>query len=163
MQPSPDQAFLDLTERLLPRFRRIAASYSRGRDAEDLLQEILFQLWRSLPAFRGDASPDTFAYRVALNTALTFRRGRAPDLETLPDDGALPLHRAMSAGEPGDLSSVLEDFLASLGRVDRAVLLLHLDDLDHAAIASITGSSENAVAIRLTRIRKQFEHRYLED
>ncbi len=54
--------------------RNIARSYTNFRDSEDLMQEILIQLWRSHGNFRGDSRPETWLYRIAINTAITFQR-----------------------------------------------------------------------------------------
>ncbi len=74
MDPKEKQSiFDDLLDRCRGRLAAVAGAYSR-EDADDLLQEILLQIWRSLATFKGDSSIDTWSYRVALNTALTWRR-----------------------------------------------------------------------------------------
>src|SRR5947209_19748052 len=75
--------FLDLLAQNHGRWRAIARGYA-GPEAEDLFQEILLQVWRSLRSFRGDSAPNTWCYRVALNTALSWRRSRRARRLRLP-------------------------------------------------------------------------------
>jgi len=141
--------------------RRLARVYA-GADGEeeDLRQEILFQLWRGLPSFRGDSAPGTWLYRVALNIALTWRRraGRRVATHPMPPE-ELPTG---TAGAPGDPVAMLEGFLATLGEVDRSVLLLYMEDLSYQQIADVTGLSASAVGVRVHRIKQAFMRRYVE-
>lgn len=137
----------------------ISRSYARGDEARDLHQEILLQLWRGLDRFEGRSSLDTWAYRVALNTAITWRRTRAPDERHLD-------RRAETEDHPGPLGprnelAILDEFIASLSRGDRAVFLLYLEDLAYRQIADVTGLSEGHVGVKLHRLRKAFKERYL--
>ena len=86
-----ERDFLDLIERNRPRLLRICLAYARDKATrQDLFQEIVYQLWRSLPRFRGEAQPDTFLYRVAVNTALTHVR-RERNRQTTSLEQAPPL------------------------------------------------------------------------
>ncbi len=140
--------------------RRIARVYA-GADGEedDLHQEILLQLWRGLPSFRGDAAPGTWLYRVALNTALTWRR-RATRRHR--DDSVGRDRPVASVGAPRSEEVILAEFLGSLGAVDRSVLLLHMEGLSYAEIAEVVGAKAGAVGVRLHRIRQTFTKRYVE-
>lgn len=151
-----EDEFLALAATHQPKFRRLARAYGRGTEAEDLLQEIWLQIWRSLPTFDGKSHLATWAWRVALNTCLGHRRSSRIEPEVL-EEGASP------APTLGDASSIFEDFAGRLNAIDRAVLLLHLDNREPAEAAEIIGISRNAIAIRLTRIRKLFESHYLEN
>src|SRR4051812_17860927 len=54
----------------------VANGFAEGADQQDLMQELLLSVWRAVPAFRGGAQPSTFVYRVAHNTALTWKRSQ---------------------------------------------------------------------------------------
>lgn len=144
--------------------RRIAGVYGGGEgEEEDLYQEILMQLWSSLPNFRGDSAAGTWLYRVALNTALTWRRrvkrhavGLAPIGPGA--DGVTPT----THGSPRSQAAILSDFLSTLGGPDRAVLLLYVEGLSYREIADVTGLSVNAVGIRLHRMKQAFTERFVE-
>lgn len=159
-----EQAFKALVEEYGAAVWRIAGVYaSADGEAEDLHQEILLQLWRSFPSFRGKSKPGTWLYRVALNTALTWRRkatkrtrGEAP--ETPPTEArAAPGHSPTRTQK-----QILSEFLDLLGGPDRWVLLLYMEGLKYQEIAEVTGLSESAVGVRIHRMKEAFTKRYLE-
>ncbi len=142
------------------RILAIARSYARADEYRDLCQEILLQMWRGLDGFAGRSAPSTWVYRVALNTAITFRRknGRriepsARSLEEVNPDPAAP------SGEANEIF-ILEEFLGSLGKIDRAVFLLYLEDLSYREMAEVTGLTESHVGVRICRLKKIFMQRY---
>lgn len=133
---------------------RIVNAHASGADRDDLLQEIYLQLWRSAERFRGEARSITWVYRVALNTAISFRRRRRPEHDT-----AEPLE-ALSSGDPLDPAELLRRFLKALSEVNRATLTLHLEGLDYRQIAEVLGVPPGTVAARLTRIQQQLEREF---
>src|SRR5262245_1182752 len=158
MEPDPpEREFLDHLERHQPLIRRVAGLYAHGaEDRRDLVQEILYQLWRSWPRFRREARVETWMYRIALNTALTrLRRARSapPILPLEPDDRAL----ASEAGttERRDRIRTLHEAIRELDPADRAVVMLHLEELPHREIGEVLGISENLVNVKLHRIRER--------
>ena len=157
-----ERSFLELLASYGPRLRRIARSYARGADREDLHQEILCQIWRSLPTFRGDAALGTWVYRVALNTALTFARVRKRRPVEVPHaEGEPDLHPAPVVAL-GREEAILDEFLASLDDLDRSLLILYLDGLSHEEAAQVTGLRAGTVGVRLHRIKERYSKRYLE-
>jgi RNA polymerase sigma-70 factor (ECF subfamily) len=96
---------------------------------------------------------------VALNTALTWRRRADRDARADSASGRLP---AETAGAPRGEAAILEELLASLGPMDRSVLLLYLEGLSYQEIGEVTGLSASAVGVRLHRIKRSYEDRYLE-
>ena len=160
---APERAVSEAFDRILRDYhaplRRLVAAYEPDPDGrEDLLQDILFALWKALPSFRGDCSERTFIYRVAHNRALTHRRraGRRP-VVTLEhaNDVADPSAASDRRAEAGDMQERLLAAVQRLSPSYRQIVLLRLEDLDNKEIAEILGASENAVAIRLTRARKE--------
>lgn len=151
--------FRELLQRSHVRWAGIARAYAFGTDRDDLLQEIALQVWKSLDGFKEDSSLDTWAYRVALNTALAWQRKattRALKLKQTRDDVAQLAGSDAGAGEP-NVSAVLDRFLASLNEADRAVMLLHLDGVAQADAAEVLGIAAGAYRTRLHRIRQRFE------
>lgn len=143
--------------------RRIARAYGAGSgEEEDLHQEILCQLWRSLPSRRGDSAPGTWLYRVALNTALSHRRRQSRRGRVELPDAAGAGHQPASAGDPADVTAILHEFLGTLGPVDRPALILYMDGLDYAEIGEVLGLTPGAVGVRLHRIKQAYNARYLE-
>jgi RNA polymerase sigma-70 factor, ECF subfamily len=156
-----EREFLEMLEAHAPRIRRIALSFARGEGARDLYQEIVCALWRSRPGFRGDAALGTWVYRVALNTALSharLRRRRPAEVQAPEETLAHPA----TAGDPGREEAILREFLASLGEIDRSLLILYLDGVSHERMSEVTGLSVGAIGVRLHRIKRTYENRYLE-
>ena len=158
-QRERERRFLELVEANRRRIARIARAYA-GAEWHDLQQDILLQIWKGLGRFEGRSSGHTWLYRVALNTALTWRRRASAGVTTVPQSDATP-DRA-GATHPRDAVHVLEEFMATLDAVDRAILLLYLEDETYAGIAEVTGLSENNVGVRLHRIKRAFKDRYIE-
>lgn len=157
----PDDAdrqarFLSLVDGYQGALRKLVACHAAGTaDREDLFQEILLQLWRAFDSFRGEAAFSTFLYRVALNTALMGRRQRqrrAPSGDETPVD-SLPAPTGSSPDD--DEVEQLYAAIRGLGALDRAVLLLVLEERSHAEIAAITGLSVGNVGVRLVRARRR--------
>lgn len=152
-----EKQFIDLItthQRLVHKVCRLYCPDPAAR--EDLLQEIMLQLWQAFPRFRGEARPTTWLYRVALNTAITgFRRGqRAPARATLPEAA---WHQIPQPG-PDPLEDQLARLYAAIGQlsdVEKAIVLLHLEDKDSAEIADIVGITPNYVRVKMTRIRER--------
>jgi len=142
------------------RIMAIARSYAPPSERPDLCQEILLQMWKGLDGFKGKSTPSTWVYRVALNTAITFRRKNShrvePSASSLDDCGYDPVAPPSIATE----IVVLEDFLHSLGKIDRAVFLLYLEDLSYQDISDVTGLTENHVGVRINRLKRTFIQRY---
>ncbi|MCG8432927.1 MAG: sigma-70 family RNA polymerase sigma factor [Gammaproteobacteria bacterium] len=153
---TPD-GFTELLSGNAPRLKRIALSYGAS-DWQDLLQEIHLQLWRSRDGFRGDSETHTWLYRVAINTAISFNRGKKIATQVLEAK-----HERGTAGQPLDQTEMLREFLNGLNQANRTVLLLFLEGLSNEQIADVIGTSAASVATRLTRLRQQFEQTYLED
>lgn len=139
---------------------KVARAYTlTSEDCQDLTQEILLQVWRSLPRFRGGASASTWIYRVALNTAIGWRRkerrGRAcrragsevADLPAAWPDGAEQVVRRESVER-------LYAAIRRLPKADVALLLLYLDDLSYRQMAEVLGISESNVGVKLNRAKK---------
>jgi RNA polymerase sigma-70 factor, ECF subfamily len=157
-----EERFLVLINSHQGAIHRICRGYAAGQvDSQDLFQEIVYQLWRSFPKYRGNSSPITWLYRVALNTAITAlrRRSRRPIL--------VPLERTHEPAAPhaeADDSEVaaLRRAMGRLDEIERALLMCYLDDLSYARIGEILGISESNVGVRLTRIKNKLRKLVLE-
>jgi RNA polymerase sigma-70 factor (ECF subfamily) len=147
----------DLLVRNERRIIAIARSYAAPSDVPDLIQEILLQIWRSLEQFRGQASIDTWTYRIALNVALTWKRSNRRRQRWLPSEAVDPDLLGVDHADWNEAERLLQEFLTTLGEVDRAVLLLFLDNINYRQISETLGMTENAISVRLHRIRQRFE------
>jgi RNA polymerase sigma-70 factor (ECF subfamily) len=138
---------------------KIARAYTASaEDRQDLVQEILLQVWRSLPQFNGRASAATWSYRVALNTALTWQRkafrvsGQQPLLE-VEDRSAGGTNVAEQLSQQEAIER-LYAAIRQLPKSDAALIVLFLDDLSYREMAEIVGLSESNVGVKLHRAKQ---------
>jgi RNA polymerase sigma factor (sigma-70 family) len=125
-------------------------------DREDALQEMMYQLWKSYPHFDGRSKFSTWMYSVCLNTALTYKRRlkkeQGESLTTSHDQIVDPV-----SANQDEAISMLFSAISSLSPLNKAIILLYLDELSYDEIASITGLSKSNVSVRLVRIKKELE------
>src|SRR5436190_202719 len=154
-----DARFRALMDANQVRLRALSRTWA-PRAWEDLYQEIALQLWQSLDRFEGRAHLDTWVYRVALNTAIDFmRRDRRRDAREVSADAP-----EIPVPSPGsDPMAILQEFAASLGDIDRAVLVMYMDGVAQRDIGDVVGLSEGAVGVRIHRLKAAFRKAYVED
>lgn len=138
--------------------RKVAATYARDPDDRaDLMQDILANLWAAWPRYDDTRPFATWMYRVALNVALShvrsvYRERRVMTPLTL-DHGAVA-----ATGPDHTANQALDALHATMARFDplnRAVLLLYLDERSHREIGEIVGLGESAVGTRIDRIKQK--------
>ena len=125
------------------------------QDVDDLFQEVLVNLWKSFPKFRGDSSPKTWIWRVSLNTCCNVERGKKRIVPTVPlviDKGVMG-----DSDEGGKQIKMLYDRINRLELFDRAIILLWLESMRYDEIAAIVGLTPAAVTSRLFRIKEQLK------
>ena len=142
---------------------KVAHAYARNpEDWKDLCQEIILQLWKSYPRFDSRFKFSTWMYRVVLNVAIsTYRRERrrtsavVPMEETVLDRVAQP--------EQTDLDLQVADLYRIIGQLDelnRALMLLYLDDTGYRDIATILGISETNVGTKINRLKLKIKEQF---
>jgi RNA polymerase sigma-70 factor (ECF subfamily) len=129
-------------------------------DQDDLFQDVLLQIWQSIPAFRGEAKETTWIYRVAFNTALAWRRGerrRREGQETFLKFDVSPQVQPshVDALPEQEIVAQLYAAIRELPKVDASLALMHLEGLSYQEMAEVLGISENYIGVKLNRIRKQ--------
>src|SRR5436190_16664296 len=147
---------------LLDKHRRmvfkVANTYARAAEREDLAQEIAAQLWRAFPDFDASRPFSTWLYRIALNVGISHLRHHAElERRTVPLEPEL--HEAVDplAREPGadDAPLLLDAFIAQLDALNRALLLLYLDEHSTREIAEILGITETNVSTKMHRLKER--------
>ncbi len=121
--------------------------------ADDLFQEVLINLWNGFDKFRGDASLRSWVYRVSMNTCISYRRKKRVStvaLDIAPDiiDGSTSESR---------LVKQLHQRIGKLEPLDRAIVLLWLENLPYDEIAAIVGTSARNISVRLVRIKEKLK------
>ncbi len=133
-------------------------------DRDDLVQDILAQAWRTFPGYDPARPFGTWLYRIALNVAISWLRRHAPrQRRTVPLDA--DLHDTGGRPLDGDTAERLRALTAAIHELeplDRALVLLYLDDQSHRDIAGVLGISESNVATKLHRLKRRLRER-LED
>ena len=127
-------------------------------ERKDLFQEILIHLWKSYPSFKGEAKFSTWMYRVAFNIAIQQLRKEKKKRE----DHVLPeqLDQFSNEYEEDELSEerkMLKIAIMQLNEVEKAIIMLYLEDRDNEDIADIIGISQNNVRVKMTRIRNKLK------
>jgi RNA polymerase sigma-70 factor (ECF subfamily) len=136
---------------------KICNSYcSNPENRKDLQQEILMQLWNSFSKFDGRVKLSTWIYRIALNTAISFYRNdcKHNDKKVTINASVIYLSDFEYLPEQDENIVMLYQFIGNLNEMDRALILLYLDDNKYKDIAEILGISETNVATKINRIKK---------
>lgn len=134
---------------------KVCRVYTNNSDAhKDLFQEITIQLWKAYPKFRGDAKFSTWMYRVALNTAITLYRKSKRQIKT---NDISDFHYKIEAneydGEIEEQMKLLYRAIHQLSDVEKALILLYLEDKPYKEIAETMGLSEVNARVKVNRIK----------
>lgn len=135
---------------------KVAGTYCwRPDERADLVQEIAAQLWRAWPKYDPARTFSTWMYRIALNVAISYvrkevrhRQVAVPLDETLHDTVAAP-------GDSSDLHQRLQTFIERQSPLDRALLLLYLEDKSQREIAEILGITPSNVSTKINRLKQK--------
>jgi RNA polymerase sigma-70 factor, ECF subfamily len=129
-------------------------------EVEDLVQEIMTNVWNSLPSFRGESAVTTWVYRIAVNTALVYRKKlkRGEELPDIPDK-SMGAHHDL---EQQERLAALRRAIAVLPDQERLIITLLLEGLSYKEIAEITGLTVNYVGVKISRIKQTLEQRIQE-
>lgn len=145
-------SWLDQRRALL--FKVVRAYAFTAADQDDLFQEIVIQVWRSIPNFKQQSTLNTWLYRIALNTALvwTRRERKHQDGRQILDHSAAILQERSGPADPR--LDWLYEQIARLNEIDRSLMLLMLDGFSYREMSNILGISESNVGVKINRIKK---------
>ncbi|MEP7238788.1 MAG: sigma-70 family RNA polymerase sigma factor, partial [Ferruginibacter sp.] len=155
--------FLKLIEEHKLIIYKICNSYCKNvSDRDDLAQEISYQLWRSFNHFNGSVKFSTWMYRVALNVAITFYR------KTKTGEAIIQLAEPDTEIEDKKENTVdleknintLKQFINELKELEKALMILYLEEKSYNEIAEITGITESNVATRISRIKDKLKQKF---
>lgn len=158
--PDREDDFVQLVRANDVRLRRICSVYADSEAAQrDLYQDVLVALWRAFPSFEGDAKPSTWLYRVALNTALSYdRKQNVRDEATLDADHPVWTDGVAQPGDRLEQQEKLDRLYAAIDRldeVDKALVMMYLDEKSYREMSDVLGISENYVGVKLHRIKNK--------
>ena len=133
-------------------------------DQDDLLQDVLINLWSSIVGFHGNSKETTWIYRVSIQTALVWKRSERRRHKKLLSYVSHIEGRAMHLDDSptGDdeLIEQLYKTIRQLPKIEASIALMHLDGLSYRDIAEVLGITENLVGVKLTRIRTELSKRF---
>lgn len=157
------KVFMSVVENHKGIIYKIANSYCADyEDRKDLIQEILIQLWKSFDNYNSQFKYSTWIYRIALNVAISFYRkenSRKPISESF-EQGFLNLSETTISDEKEKNLNALHQFISELKQLDKALMLLFLDEKSHKEMAEILGISETNVATKISRIKIKIKERF---
>lgn len=141
---------------------KICNSYCRNAvDREDLAQEIIFQLWKSWDRYDSNFKLSTWMYRIALNVAISFylKEGKSTETVLMGDQLIEVAEEKLEEGLEKNLSA-LQQFINELKPLDKALIILYLEEKSHKEIADIMGITTTNVATKVGRIKDQLKQRF---
>jgi RNA polymerase sigma factor (sigma-70 family) len=158
-----DQEFTRLIKENRGIIYKICNSYCADKsDRDDLAQEIIYNLWKSFSNFNDEFKFSTWMYRIALNVAISFYRQekRFKNHESF-SEGLIVFEE--NSGEKTEVDNnlrLLQDFIKELKEIDKAIILLYLDNKSHREISGITGFTETNVATKINRIKDKLRAKF---
>ncbi len=141
---------------------KICNAYCQNvNDREDLAQEIIYQLWKSWSSFNSNYKLSTWMYRIALNVAISFYRKerKATDTVLMGDHLIEIADENLEEGLETKLNA-LQQFINELKELDRALMILYLEEKSHKEMAEIIGISTTNVATKIGRIKEQLKQKF---
>jgi len=163
MKPETDKVFSGLIQQNKGIIFKICNSYCYHKDdREDLAQEIVYQLWKSWGSYDERYKFSTWMYRVALNVAISFYRKEKKTENTVPlGDRPIEAEDDSAESRERELNLLkLQGFIKELKELDRALMILYLEEKSHREIAEIMGISESNVSTKVARIKEKLKQKF---
>lgn len=155
MNSDIERAFLQLVEANRNLIYKVCLMFTEDDDnLADRYQDIVMNLWISYPKFRNESKPSTWIYRIAFNTCVSEVRRQQARPTTMPLTCELD---ELTGDDNGYAEQIHELYrlINSLSKIDRAIILLWLDDKSYDEIAEVIGMSKSNIGVRLMRIKEK--------
>lgn len=160
MDPRPEEQHFDkLIHEHTSMILKVCRVYTSHRaDRQDLYQEIVLQLWKAFPAFRGEAKFGTWLYRVAINTAITGLQKQSRRISTDPIDEVDEKNiNHSSLSSDNELWATLHEAIKQLNDIEKAIVMLYLEDFSYDEMDSILGITAATLRVKMTRIKEKLK------
>ena len=158
MAVAEEKKFISLINEHQGLIHKICIMYENDLEVRnDLFQEIVLQLWKSFSTFRGEAKISTWMYRIALNTAISGFRKRSRLVKT---EDLRELHFNISEGGSDDREEDFQNLqwaIRQLSEIERAMIMMALEEIPYEDIAETIGITQNNVRVRMNRIREKLK------
>lgn len=147
---------LEQNQNIAHKICRLYTNHSDGHN--DLFQEITIQLWRAYPKFRGDSKFSTWMYRVGLNTAITLYRKSKRSIKTSDFDAyQFKIKAEEYDSTEEEQLKLLYQAVHQLNDIEKALVLLYLEDKDYREISETLGISEVNARVKMNRVKKKLK------
>lgn len=150
--------FEEILERNKYKIYRICKIYAIPPiEPQDLFQEVVYQIWKSIDSFKSKSSIDTWVYKIAINVCLRSKMKLDKNYKKTDRFESIhftPIEKEIDTAEQEKLK-YLKACISALNETDTSLIVLYLDDLSYKEIAVITGLTENHIAVKMKRIRKK--------
>jgi RNA polymerase sigma factor (sigma-70 family) len=143
-------------------FYKVARAYCQNEDdRQDLIQEMMIPVWQSRHRYNNQFKISTWLYRISLNVAISFYRKNTTraNKHTMLNEQAQQIPTEDKTADERQLS-LLEKFISELKEIDKALMVLYLEDKSHAEIAEILGMSISNVGTKIGRIKDKLKTRF---
>jgi len=148
-----DTQFLEMIRQNEGIIYKVTSFYTdKDHPIGDLYQEVVLNLWKAFPSFRGESKYSTWIYRIALNTCVSFYRRSKKNVTYVDISMDIP-----EVTDNNEQIQELYSLINCLGKIERALVLLYLDDKPYKEISEITGLSVTNVATKLSRIKDKLK------
>ena len=152
-----EKEFLNMVDAQKRTIYKVCYMYANEQDdLNDLFQETVLNLWKSFPRYRGDSTLNTWVYRITMNTCITFLRRSGTRPQTVPITANVTSLLEADEGTAGQLRELYTLFY-QLGKLERALFLLWLEERSYQEMADILGISKGNVAVKLNRIKEKLK------
>ena len=158
METNPlEKEFLEMIAAQQRTVFKVCYIYAKDQDdLNDLFQEVVLNLWKSFPRYRGDSKLSTWVYRIAMNTCITFLRRSNSRPQTIPMTAQVA--STLEADEKtAEQLKELYRLINQLGKLERALILLWLEERSYQEMADILGISKANVAVKLNRTKEKLK------
>ena len=135
---------------------KVVNSYCKNiEDRKDLVQEIIIQFWKSFDNYDDNLKHSTWMYRISLNVAISFYRkeNSRKKISNPLTDGIINFSDDESFENKETDLRILQQMISQLKDLDKALMLLYLEEKSHKEISQIIGISETNVATKINRIK----------
>jgi len=157
------EQFATVIERNKGLIYKVANAYCRDpEDRKDLVQEIIIQLWHSFGKYNNQHKLSTWMYRIALNVAISFFRKEKTRRQTvLPiTENIIEIAEENFSPEKEEGLSLLQQFINELKELDKALMILYLEENSYKEIAEILGITETNVASKISRVKEKLKQQF---
>lgn len=152
-----ENTFLNALEEHQHKLLRICSVYAEDEDdTKDLFQEVLVNIWKSMPSFKENSTIGTWMYRITLNVCLRLKTKEIKKQKKMLRMDSLSISNLATevvTNEQSEKLFRLRKCIKKLNEADKAIVMLYLEELPYKEISSITGINENTIAVKIKRIK----------